>query len=167
MSEHPHNDDSPTLCPVRRNIIFALAAAPSAAIIAGCSDDSSKPAQETTTTPPAKTQQPTTAGKTSDSANKTATSKSPQGKELNPGEAILASVGGTAMIVTRTADGQYIGYPNVCTHEKGSLAPSGDKIRCSLHGGTFSLDGKPAGGPPQKPLEAKKLTKTADGFALA
>lgn len=170
MSEPSTSSALSTTCPARRDVILALFAAPGAAALASCSNnskDKTAPADSTGQTTPT---QPAASSQAPAATSGAATGKSQDSKAANdikPGEAIMASVGGTAMIVTRTADGNYVGYPTVCTHEDGSLAPSGDKIRCSLHGGIFSLDGKPTSGPPKKPLAAQKLTKTADGFAKA
>lgn len=163
----PHSSLEPdtfaSLCPARRDLILTMLAIPGAAALAGCGSDdeanksTNKPANDTKA-----------AGKTDTKADKAAQKGGGKGStDVAKGSAALASVDGKSMIVTRDAQDNYIGYPTVCTHEEGSLAPSGSEIVCSLHGGKFSLDGKPASGPPQNPLKATKLKKTDTGFTIA
>lgn len=148
-----------TLCPARRDLILTMLAIPGAAALASCGDDSE--ADKTTNKPAsdAKGTDKSDSGAKKDSGT--------GGQDVAKGEATLASIDGKSMIVARDAQGNYVGYPTVCTHEEGSLAPSGSEIVCSLHGGKFSLDGKPASGPPQSPLKATKLKKTDAGFTIA
>jgi Rieske 2Fe-2S family protein len=69
-----------------------------------------------------------------------------------PGDFITAGVAAESVIVVRRADGEAVGFLNVCRHRGARmlLEPSGScgkVIRCPYHSWTYSLDGTLQGAP--------------------
>ena len=54
----------------------------------------------------------------------------------------------------KETDGSYTALLLKCTHADNQLSPAGNAgYRCSLHGSTFSVDGKVTAGPAERPLK--------------
>lgn len=72
------------------------------------------------------------------------------------------------LVVTQPAEGEFVGYTAVCTHQGCIVAEVGDgTINCPCHGSMFSIeDGSVAGGPAQEPLPTKPITVDGDSITL-
>ncbi len=69
----------------------------------------------------------------------------------------------TPFWIVRTANGELVALPAICTHRHCVLdwKPKTATLLCPCHGGSFDLNGNVLGGPPPRPL--RTLTVTVKG----
>ena len=65
----------------------------------------------------------------------------------------------TAAWLRRTEEGEFVAFAVNCTHLGCPVnwIPGGQLFLCPCHGGVFTADGEPAGGPPQHPLRRHQV----------
>lgn len=102
-------------------------------------------------------------------------SEATSGPRVTPGESIAAASSletnsavsytnaesGQAEVLVRLADGRFVAYSAVCTHQGCTVAykPDTRKLVCPCHGGTFdpAQRAKVVAGPPPRPLPAVEI----------
>lgn len=67
---------------------------------------------------------------------------------------------GRPVLVTQT-NNTIVAYLLKCTHAGCPLTVNANRIVCHCHGGTFSMQGQPTGGPPKHPLTKLECKVTA------
>jgi Rieske Fe-S protein len=78
----------------------------------------------------------------------------------------VVSVAGMRLGLRRQADGSCIAFDMACTHAGCLVEPTKTGFLCPCHGGMFTADGAPAGGPVRSPLR-RIAVQDVDGMVVA
>jgi len=87
--------------------------------------------------------------------------------DIPVGGAISATgADGEPIILLQPEAGTVVALSTVCTHQKCTVAPDGEELRCPCHGSIFDLTGANVSGPAPSPLPAVDV-HVSDGAVLA
>jgi Rieske Fe-S protein len=84
------------------------------------------------------------------------------------GDGVVVDVGGTLLVVIRTADTTAVGLSAVCTHEGCTVEYVGGNapISCPCHGSTFNAAGTVLSGPARSALKMYAATVGSDSVVV-
>jgi nitrite reductase/ring-hydroxylating ferredoxin subunit len=73
------------------------------------------------------------------------------------------------VIVTQRAEGEFVAFSAVCTHEHCLISRvEADTVVCTCHGSTFSsVDGAVVKGPAQRPLDPRSVTSDGENLTIS
>ncbi|MDQ3629118.1 MAG: Rieske (2Fe-2S) protein [Actinomycetota bacterium] len=144
----------------RRRLLRGGAGLAAGAALVACGDDGGTSPADTDSSDPADGGDGPTGDTNGAGAALTAAADVPVG-----GGSIFGDAG---VVVTQPAEGEFMAFSSVCTHQGCQVADVTETINCDCHGSRFSIeDGSVVGGPAPSALSEIQISVDGDQISLA